>query len=200
MDEPARAIRPLTSQERESAVARLSTAFAQDVLSMEEFERRVAEAYKAPTPAALARLVENLPVASSPASPDAATPVPSMKPRLAVVFGSNVQRASRVVVPPSLELHSIVGNIELDLREAEFAPGITEIYVRSILGNVEIRLPAHVAIENLGQAILGNFEVRVCGVGRAGRVVSSPGRPVLRIRGRAILGNIEFERDAEPEG
>lgn len=61
MDEPARASRPLTSQERESAVARLSTAFAQDVLSMEEFERRVAEAYKAPTPAALARLVENFP-------------------------------------------------------------------------------------------------------------------------------------------
>ena len=55
----------LTPEEREAAVSRLSAAFADDVLEVEEFERRVTKVYDATTTHALVALTHDLPVAES---------------------------------------------------------------------------------------------------------------------------------------
>ena len=48
-------------EERERAVDRLSDAFSRGFLSLDDFERRVAQAYKVSTSAALDQLVGDLP-------------------------------------------------------------------------------------------------------------------------------------------
>jgi predicted membrane protein len=97
------------------------------------------------------------------------------------------------VVPPRLEVRAVLGNIELDLRDAEFGSGITEISVHAILGNVEISLPTHVAVENHGSAVLGSFAARAK---RGARRTATASTATVRITGRALLGNVEFESKA----
>lgn len=188
----AEASRALTTDMREAAVARLSAAFTYDVLPMEEFERRVGEAYRVATPASLAELLADLP-------PDAASehvgarrallPPQAISAHIGALF-SNVERSGRLVVPPRLNIRSIFGNVELDLRDAEFGPGLTEISVDVVFGNVEVRLPANVSVEDHGESILGSFVVRVAARAEWALAHSSA---TVRITGRALLGNVEFE-------
>ena len=174
--------------EREAVVARLSTAFAEDRISLEEFERRVEEVYKAATSVALTRLTSDLPVAaaSEPSLPDAPGVV-QMSPRL-VSFLGNVERRGRLAVPRRWEVRAFCANVEVDLRDADLKPGVTEISVRAFCANVEIVLPEGVVLENHGNALLGSFSV-----GTGPRLVREPGATVrlVRLTGRALCSNVE---------
>jgi hypothetical protein len=186
---PARLIAP---EERDAAIARLSTAFERDILPVDEFERRTAAVYRATTVARLDELTGDLPDAAGPAADLAADepgPRTRMPSRITTIL-SNVERAVRAVVPSRLTILAVLGNVELDLRDAEFGPGVTEISVRAILGNVEIQLPDGVAVESHGGGILGSFEARPARGARNSRA-----RPIgtVRITGDAILGNVEIE-------
>ena len=177
---------------REAAIARLSAAFSYDVLPLDEFERRVGEAYRVATPAALAELLADLPAdaaAEHLGAGRALVPAPPIGGRIGALF-SNVERSGRLSVPSRLSIRAVFGNVELDLRDAVFGPGLTEISVDAVFGNVEVRLPTNVAVEDNGESILGSFVVRV-----AARAEGSLARPLgtVRITGRALLGNVEFE-------
>lgn len=177
-------------EQREAAITRLSAAFARDILPLDEFERRTAEVYRVTTLAKLDELLGDLP------TPDAARAsarrVPAglevMPPRITTVL-ANLERGGQVVVPSRLEVRAVLGNVELDLRDAEFDGGVTEISVDAILGNVEIALPDRVEVENHGSAFLGSFSARRR---RGSRRAEAPAATV-RITGRAVLGNVEFE-------
>lgn len=183
-------------QDREAAVTRLSTAFADDLLEVSEFERRVTKVYEARTRHALVALTHDLPEASTPAKSRAlARPEPraidlERAPRQEIrsVF-SNIERDMRGPVPATLDVRSAFGNVELDLRDATFAPGVTEIHVRALAGNVEIELPDHVDIENDGRAVLGSFKVEQ----RRRRGDRDAPDSIVRISGRAFLSNVEIE-------
>lgn len=168
-----------TPEEREHAIARCSSAFARDVLPLEEYEERLAALYRATTIQQIEAVTRDLPVeVETGGVPDARTLLP---PLIDVMLGS-VERSGRVVVPMRLEVRAVLGNIELDLHDAHFGTGTTVIDVNAILGNVELTLPADVAIENHGHALLGNFE----STGGA-----APASRTVRIIGRAFLGNVE---------
>ncbi len=92
-------------------------------------------------------------------------------------------------MPSRLRIRSILGNVTLDLREADFHDGVTEITVHAFLGNVEVALPRDVAMECHGSALLGNFAHS--GAGARPDADSTRTRTV-RITGRAVLGNVEF--------
>jgi hypothetical protein len=176
-------------------IARLSAAFARDILPLDEFERRTAEVYRMTTLARLDELVVDLPDPGARVG-DVARTVPAgaelIPPRITTVL-ANLERGGPAVVPPRLEVRAVLGNIELDLRDAEFGSGITEISVHAILGNVEISLPTHVAVENHGSAVLGSFAARAK---RGARRTATASTATVRITGRALLGNVEFESKA----
>ena len=176
--------------EREAAIARLSAAFADDVLHIEEFERRVAEAYRVQNSRALALLVDDLPVAAPvPAvAVQAATPAVRLSACITSMFG-NVERRGRIAVPARVKIGALLANVELDLREADFASGVTEIAIDSLLANVELWLPEHVTVENHGASLIGSF---TSAAGRASRPMPGLQPPVVRIRGRALLANVEI--------
>jgi hypothetical protein len=193
----------LSPEEREAAVSRLSAAFADDVLEVSEFERRLTKVYEAQTAHALVALTHDLPVPAADSGPKGSPRsgskavsraesraldmdrLPVQKIRSVL---SRVERDIRGPMPAVLDVRSAFGHVELDLRDAAFPPGVTEIRVRAVCGNVEIDLPEHVEIENDGRAVVGSFAVRH----RRGARGERPA-PIVRITGRVVLSNVEIE-------
>ena len=169
---------------RDRVVAQISEAFANDVLALDELERRVASAYAATTPAELARLTADLPAAVVAPSLGIAgkTTAPA---RLAAVFG-NIERGGMIDVPRFLELRVFCGNIELDLTRARFAAGVTEISVRSLMGNVELMLPPNVHVENYGDSFMSSLECD-----SSGHDDTTDATCVVRITGRVFLSSVD---------
>ena len=107
---------------------------------------------------------------------------PGMIGRVGTLLG-NAVRSGPMELPAHLEVRAILGNVELDLREASFG-AFTEISIKSVLGNVEITLPMGVRVENDGDGILGSCECHVA----AGSMPMVGTSPVVRLTGRSVLG------------
>jgi hypothetical protein len=184
VDPPSPAIQPVVSPAaREQVIAVLTDRFANDHLTLEEFERRTAAAYAATTPAALAALTADLGVTAVPGS---RASLPKMN--IGVVLGSIVRQMDRV--PRHLEVRTVLGNVELDLTPAAFPPGVTEIALHAFMGNIEIQLPKNVGVEDHVSAVLGSFEYRRHP--RASSWVESSGiTSVVRFTGKVTMSSAE---------
>lgn len=167
---------------RERVVELLQLRFADDRLSMEEFERRVALAYSTATLGELDALVADLLPA---VGPDAA-PAPATARILTIL--SNNERSGSMLLPQRLEIVTVMGNVELDMRDATFAPGLTEIDISAALGNVEITLPWGIRVESTGSAFLGNFD---CRAGSETGITTRPGQ-MIRITGHSVFSSVEI--------
>ncbi|PYP77570.1 MAG: hypothetical protein DMD35_14590 [Gemmatimonadetes bacterium] len=178
---------PVSPAARERVIALLTEGYAQDHLTLDEFERRAAAAYAARTPADLATLTADL---GDGGVPGARASLPAMN--VGVVLGSIVRDMH--AVPRVLDVRTVLGNVELDLTHATFAPGVTEIALHAFMGNIEIQLPPHVGVEDHVSAVLGSFEYRrhpraaswtessrvSCVVRFTGRVTMSSAEVVIR--------------------
>ena len=179
----------LSTPQREQAIARLSQSFADDVISMDEFERRAELVYKAVTVADLQLLVADLPTATEADSGNekgASVARVVSGDRITTVFGST-ERRMPATVPRQLSVRTVFGNTELDFRSARFEPGITEVHVRCVFGNVELTVPEGVRVELLVSSVLANVEATQ----HSDYHERSVGESVLRITGRAVFANVE---------
>ena len=95
---------------------------------------------------------------------------------------SSSQRRGAWQVPARLHVLAIMGSIELDLREASLAPGLTEISVINVMGSVGLTLPAGLAVTCDGIGILGQFDSLVHRTDR-----SAGQAPRLHIGGVAVM-------------
>jgi hypothetical protein len=179
--------------ERERVVQTLSAHFAQDQLTLTEFEQRLERAYALTSADQLRSLVADLPAVSTlPATREPLVPGPSLVPSsevpargaiFAVMGGGD--RAGSWIVPRQLKIVTLMGGAEIDLREARFGPGVTEIEVFVVMGAVEIIVPPGVHVETVGGAFMGGFELH------AGDATAlSPANPVLRLSGLVIMGGV----------
>jgi len=107
-----------------------------------------------------------------------------------VAFVSSQQRAGPWRLAPATRVVSVLGNVELDLREAELADGESVVEVFCLLGNVEVIVPPGVRVLNDGDTLAGSFALE------AGDWDIVPGAPVVRIMGTAYLGNVEIRQQA----
>lgn len=192
-----------TEEERERATALLSAAFADDRLSLEQFEERVGAVFRAPSREDLEALLHDLAPASRPARPAVSRPgargvaevVPSHDRRFAIL--ANLEHHSMSVVPRRLDVSAVFGNVELDLRDASYGAGVTEIHVRAVFGHIAITLPAGAEVEQRASGVLGSVEC-----------LPSPlsahlgGAPFIRVTGHAVLGAVEisFGEPGAPAG
>ena len=184
---PARPI----DQVRERVVEALSEHFARDHLSLDELESRLARVYSASTPQEVDSLLDGLPAltvgAPLPAAADPNAPPPKLRERLVAIL-SGIVRRGLWRVPRNLRVVAVMGGVQLDLREAEFPPGVTEIRAFVFMGGLDVQVPPGVRLETDGVAILGGFEDRVDETGSAGRDA-----PIVRITGVAIMGGVSAE-------
>jgi uncharacterized coiled-coil protein SlyX len=181
---------------RERTIQALSTLFAEDRLTMEEFERRLDMMYKASTVAELQQLTAELPVLS--AVPDTASPLaPSARRTRAPAvdtpgvghiraFMSESRRNGVWIVPNRLDVAAFLSTVKLDFRQALLAPGVTELAITAVMGNVSIIVPPGLRVEGHGNAVMGSFDNRYFGAPTTGAQ-----SPVLRLTGFALMSEVK---------
>lgn len=173
---------------RDEVIDRLGVHYASDDMSMRELERRLTLAVQARTPDALDHLVADLPPAPLRELDVADLLAPDPAPEravLAAIMGGTVRKGPWIV-PRHVKVMAIMGGVEIDLRQARFAPGVTELEILAIMGGVDIFVPPGIRVEAVGVAAMGGFEVNV------GEVAApDPDAPVLRISGLAIMGGVD---------
>lgn len=183
---------------RQKAIDALCEHFANDALSVDEFERRVDQAHKAESLDELKKLLADLPSGDLPVRqedvpgtaiqrPQAAVPASRVKERgfmLAALGG--VERKGRWIPARQNYSFSVMGGMVLDFREALLPPGETEVWIFAALGGVEIVVPPGLPVECDGFALLGGFDY-----GEEAMVAPDPDTPLLRIRGFCLMGGVE---------
>ena len=93
------------------------------------------------------------------------------------------------VVPSGLRLRVQLGYIELDLTDATFEPGVTEIEIHAFMGYVQVRFPPGIRVESRGHALSGFFSFK----NKRGRrsQESTEMDTVVRVTGRVTFGFAE---------
>jgi predicted membrane protein len=77
---------------------------------------------------------------------------------------------------------TVMGDYELDLREAMLSPRGAELDVCALFGSVIVRIPPEMSFKVGGKPFLGSLENSARMI-----VADEPGRPILRLRCRATL-------------
>lgn len=78
-----------------------------------------------------------------------------MTDQLRVVMGS-IERHGPWDVPRELPIRVVMGNAELDLRDATFQPGTTTFAIQITMGNLEIIVPPDLAVDLDMSSVTGN--------------------------------------------
>jgi hypothetical protein len=179
---------------RERAIAILQDHFAHDILDVDELERRVTAAHTSETVAELEALVADLPPVGAGTGQPAHTAnalVPSAQIHAVEIMRgtmSATHRGGSWDVPRRLEVRGLMSATVLDFREARFPPGPIDIEIHAVMSSVEIIVPPGLSVATEGSAFMGVFEQ----VHRA-PAHPDPETPLLRIRGRVIMGTVEVK-------
>lgn len=158
-------------------VALLSQAAGDGRLTLGEHAERTERAYTARTLGELAALTTDLAVPS-------AQPIRLDSRRSVTALFGKERRDGRWVVPESLTVAAIFGEVVLDLREALLQSSRIILMATVIGGTVQLIVPEGVAVELTGSSVL----TRSSGIGGG---PPSPGMPVIEIRAMAIGGKIK---------
>lgn len=198
-DDRDEALPPATGL-RNEVIDSLTELFASDALTLEEFESRLDQAHRATSVADLRALLPTPPAPKpavsaapsrwhSPTAPVRAAPEGTVRSRsLAFGFWGGTQRSGAWIPARRNYAVAFQGGVELDLREARFGPGVTDIWVFCAMGGVNVIVPPDLQVDFGGVGIMGGFEAEA-----GARAVEDPDGPVVRIRGVAIWGGAAVE-------
>jgi hypothetical protein len=184
--------------DRDRVISLLGEAAADGRLTGEEHAARVERAYQARTLGDLAILTTDL------AGP-AAQPI-RLDDRRAVtgIFGRD-SREGRWVVPDSLPVVAVFGEVELDLREALLQSSRIVVYATLIGGTIHLIVPDGVSVETSGTSVLTrkvNRTVRQPGPRWSASASESaqPGAapPVIEVRAVGFGGTIKVTSPKRP--
>ncbi len=175
---------------RERVVSALSLHFANDRLTLEELENRLALVYSAKSPAEVTQLLADLPSGSAvAAAPQLAVAPADEVPATKLIFAvvSEVKRRGAWTLPRDLQVCAVMGNARIDLRAATFPAGVTTINAFALMGEIVIIVPPEVGVEADGGAIMGNVDTV------APQGTTLPGHPTVRINGFAFMASIHVK-------
>ncbi len=168
--------------DRERVAAELRAAFAEGRLTKPELEERLAVALAAGTDTELATVTHDLGAAAS-----ASGARPTSTRDVGIIAG--FERRGRWTVGRAFRGLAVVGNGEIDLREARFIDGETTIHATAIIGDITVVVPEDADVQIGGAGILGGFDHHDEGPGM-------PGAPRITVTGVAFCGNVHVERRA----
>lgn len=180
--------------DRDRAAEVLREAVAQGRITFDELDERLSQVYAARTYADLEGVTRDLPAAH--AAMPAATSAgrypadrvggsPGTKSAVAIM--SSVKRRGPWVVPSSYVAFTIMGTVQLDLRQARFSQPEVTIQAYTVMGGVEIIVPDDIEVEVGGVGIMAAFDHSANGPG-------VPGAPRLKVTGLALMGSVDVRR------
>ena len=191
-----------SEQTRQVTIDALMEHFANDVLDIDEFERRVEIAHAAETSQELKDLLRDLPGGGDlPAVRGEESEAGEVRRtrEYTMTSAADVEERSFVIAclggssrrghwTPARRNYAVavMGGAELDFREAVFGPGVTEVQVYALWGGVDVIVPPGINVESRGIALLGGFD-------HAADSPSSgnPNQPTLRITGVAMMAGVD---------
>jgi hypothetical protein len=189
---PLPAPNALKSQ-RDQTIAALCDHFANDRLTVEEFEQRLDVANRALTVPELNTLLADLPAQSAvPSTVPAPAPAPApaahtREQQTLVAIMGGVERRGRWQPARQTYVITAMGGAVLDFREVQLPPGETEVSVFCVMGGIEIIVPPGTNTDVGGFAIMGGFAHR-----HDSPVPAQPNAPVLKINGFALMGGVDL--------
>lgn len=207
--------RPLLEQRRRDTLRELESLHGRREIGAEEYRQR-AEATRRATdevelealrpshsphgPRAVPPTPPVPPVPATPPAPPATAPAPMSERTLpepgdetGFVFacmGGSIRKGAWEP-PETLYSLALMGGVELDFREAALLEGTTEVVVLSIMGGTRITVPDDVDVEVNGIGLMGSFE-------HVSRHLPGPDRPLIRVRGLALMGGVTVKVKPAP--
>ncbi|HEY7766594.1 DUF1707 SHOCT-like domain-containing protein [Longimicrobium sp.] len=189
MSQPSSAPVPL-ERTREQTIQQLCQHYAVDNLTDTGLEERLDRAHAAGSLEELRSLVSDLPVLHAAQSAAAGSHLPATggynaDSQVIVGIMGGAERSGAWAPAKMTTVIAVMGGVDLDLREARFAPGVTEINILAIMGGVDIVVPPGVHLDVNGIGIMGGF-------GQKGHTdaPADGSAPVLRISGFAMMGGV----------
>jgi hypothetical protein len=170
----------VSDADRERVAVVLQAAFAEGRLTMPELDERLAAAYAAKTDAELATVTRDL--GTSAPQPGAA---PTSTRDVGIIAG--FERKGRWMVGRTFRGLAVIGNGEIDLRQARFIDGETTIRATAIIGTITVVVPEDADVYIGGTGVIGGFDHHDEGPG-------TPGAPRITINGFAFCGSVVIER------
>ncbi|GAB2764176.1 DUF1707 domain-containing protein [Nocardioides salsibiostraticola] len=195
----------ISDADRERVAEVLREAAGEGRIDFIELDERLEATYAAKVYGDLLPIVVDLP-GNGVESPTSSRPparvagqVPSVpqgtstNDRSVAILGSQNRRGVWHIGPQHVAF-ALLGDIDLDLREATFGAAEVEITANAVLGDIEIIVDAHTRVIIDGMAVLGDF-----GHGRD-RVAAdlAEDAPTVRVKGVAFLAEVKVVRRPPP--
>lgn len=140
-----------SDRERDAAVQRLQTAFAEGRLDDGEFDERMRTALAARTRADLDGLLTDLPAGPASPAPRLSGAAPGPRPgRHVIAYKNGVRHAGRWRVPGRFRALIYKGSGVFDLRAAELTEPVTAFLAVAYKSDIQIIVPPGVRVEVSG--------------------------------------------------
>ncbi|WP_459803849.1 DUF1707 SHOCT-like domain-containing protein [Herbidospora sp. RD11066] len=178
-----------SDSEREAVVERLRVASTEGRLTLAELTDRTEAAYLAQTQGELAQITADLP-GGAPAPSYAPVKAPGKARQWFVAVMGDTKRKGKWRVDSEIGAVAVMGDVTIDLREAEVRSNEVDIVATCVMGDIKIIVPDGVDVQLSGVTIMGDKKVRVA--------EAPPGQnvPVIRIRGYVVMGDIKVIGDS----
>jgi hypothetical protein len=179
---------------REQTITALCDHFANDRLTVEEFEQRLDIATRALAVPELEALLADLPSQATTAAAGttsmASAPArhSTTKPQTLIAVMGGVERRGAWQPAQKTLVIAIMGGAVLDFREVQLPPGETEVTIIALMGGAEIIVPPDMNIDVGGLALMGGFSHSQPRGGSP-----PPGAPILKIDGFAMMGGVDVQ-------
>ena len=187
----------ISDSDRHQVAELLRQAAGEGRLDLDELDERLEAAYAAKTYADLVPITVDLPAhpaTNQPAvSRSAAPATTTYDSSLALLGGSS--RKGAWLVPERHSAFSLMGGVDLDLREATFAAREVTIVANTVMGAVDIVVDAHTVVIVEGVGVMGTFEQARDRV----EAQLGPESPVVRVKGFALMGAVTVTRKGPPK-
>ena len=191
----------ISDDDRHRAAEALREAAGEGRIDLEELDERLEAAYGAKVYADLVPILADLPDAQLPAvrAADSLTRAPgSVTDRhydksFSIMGGQT--RKGVWEIGPEHRAFTLMGGIDLDLREAVFGADEVIIHAVAIMGGIDIYVNAGTKVSVEGVGIMGDFDQARDKVEPQLR----PDSPTVRVKGVALMGAVTVKRRAMPD-
>lgn len=179
-DDPARTLEHF----RHRTLAELEHQLSREQLSRSEYDRRVALALQAHSPADLRPLVSDL-ILAEPARA-VRQPDDAEDSGFALALMSSSVRDGQWRPPDTVVAFSIMGHVLLDFRDAQLLEGTTTVHTWAVMGGITVVVPPDVHLSVGGFGLLGGF-------GRTRHTAALPDAPRIDVVGLALMGGVDVK-------
>ncbi|MCU1656306.1 MAG: hypothetical protein JWO57_962 [Pseudonocardiales bacterium] len=153
---PGRPTAGASDAEREHAADQLRAAAAAGALTYQELVERTGRAYAARTKGEVEAVTGELP--ATPSRPVSTTP-PGRRWLVAVI--GNERLTGRWTTPSRLTAVAVLGDVIIDLRDAEIRAEALAIQAIAVVGDVHVLVPRGATVQMSGLAVLGSKKLTV---------------------------------------